>query len=65
MSNLKSVLEDLKSKSISIKLKLYPAIGNTIITKENNRLIINDGEYGEYEGVSEQEYDLLYLEYSK
>ena len=32
---------------------------------QNNRLIINDGEYGEYEGVSEKEYDLLYLEYSK
>lgn len=50
-------LTALKKNKKSIALSLHPAIGNSTITREENRLFINEGRDGKWEGVSESFYD--------
>lgn len=50
-------LESLKKNKKYIALSLHPAVGNSTIDKENNRLFINEGRDGKWEGVSEAFYD--------
>lgn len=42
-----------------IFLSLHPPFGSSAIQRENNRLFINEGRDGKYEGVSELFYDSL------
>lgn len=53
----------MKRSKTYIALSLYPPIGATTIQKDGNRLFINEGRYGKYEGVSEQVYDTLVRKY--
>jgi hypothetical protein len=50
-------LTSLKKNKQYIALSLHPAIGNSTISKEDNRLFINEGRGGKWEGVSESFYD--------
>lgn len=50
-------LTGLKKSKKWIALSLHPAIGNSTITTEDNRLFINEGRDGKWEGVSESFYD--------
>lgn len=50
-------LTGLKKNKKWIALSLHPAIGNSTITREENRLFINEGRDGKWEGVSESFYD--------
>jgi hypothetical protein len=50
-------LKSLKRNKKYIALSLHPAVGNSTIDKENNRLFINEGRDGKWEGVSEAFYD--------
>jgi hypothetical protein len=50
-------LTSLKKNKQFIALSLHPAIGNSTISKEDNRLFINEGRGGKWEGVSERFYD--------
>lgn len=50
-------LESLKKNKKYIALSLHPAVGNSTIDKEGNRLFINEGRDGKWEGVSEAFYD--------
>ena len=56
-------LQRLKDERKYISLSLHPAIGNNTISRENNRLRINEGRDGEYSGVSENFYDGLVDEF--
>lgn len=50
-------LKSLKQNKKYIALSLHPAVGNSTIDKEGNRLFINEGRDGKWEGVSEAFYD--------
>jgi hypothetical protein len=50
-------LKSLKRNKKYIALSLHPAVGNSMIDKEGNRLFINEGRDGKWEGVSEAFYD--------
>lgn len=50
-------LKSLKRNKKYIALSLHPAVGNSTIDKEDNRLFINEGRDGKWEGVSEAFYD--------
>jgi len=50
-------LKSLKRNKKYIALSLHPAVGNSTIDKENNRLFINEGRDGKWERVSEAFYD--------
>jgi hypothetical protein len=50
-------LNGLKRNKKWIALQLHPAIGNSTISRESNRLFINEGRDGKWEGVSESFYD--------
>lgn len=52
-----NTLTKLKKSKKYIALQLHPAIGNSTISKEDNRLFINEGREGKWEGVSESFYD--------
>lgn len=62
MENTQEIIEKLKSLKKDkkyIALSLHPAIGNTTIDKNNNRLFINEGRDGKWEEVAESFYDDL------
>ncbi len=68
MDNLSIYEIELKLKSMKrnkkyIALSLFPEIGNTIITKENNRLFINEGRDGKWSKISEEFYDSMVNKY--
>jgi hypothetical protein len=50
-------LTGLKRNKKWIALSLHPAIGDSTISREDNRLFINEGRDGKWEGVSESFYD--------
>lgn len=50
-------LKSLKRNKKYIALSLHPAVGNSTIDRENNRLFINEGRDGKWERVSEAFYD--------
>jgi len=52
-----NTLKKLKREKRYIALQLHPAIGHTTIEREGNRLRINEGRDGTFEGVSESFYD--------
>jgi hypothetical protein len=56
---IEATLTSLKKSKKWIALSLHPEIGETTITKLNNRLFINEGRDGKFERVSEQFYDLM------
>ncbi|CAB4143481.1 hypothetical protein UFOVP449_199 [uncultured Caudovirales phage] len=56
-------LADLKEDNTYIALSLYPPMGYTTIQKQNNRIFINEGRQGKWEGISESFYDLMVSKY--
>ena len=58
-------LKELKKQGKRIYLQLWPGYGQSIIdTKgDTNRLFINDGRDGSWEGISEHTYDQLVIEW--
>ena len=54
-------LKELRKQGKTIHLQLWPGYGHSIIdTKEDtNRLFINEGRDGIWEGISESVYDQL------
>jgi len=63
MNQIETTLKRLKKDKKYIALSLYPEVGNTTITKDNNRLFINEGRDGKWEGVSEVFYDKMVQKY--
>jgi hypothetical protein len=68
MNNLNIYEIELKLKSMKrnkkyIALSLYPEIGNNTITKDSNRLFINEGRDGKWDNVSEEYYDNMVSKY--
>lgn len=52
-------LTKMKKEKKYTALSLHPPFGSSVIQRENNRLFINEGRDGKYEGVSELLYDSL------
>ncbi len=50
-------LDELKEKDKWRQLSLRPPEGDTVIRPEGNRMYINEGRDGYFEGVTEQFYD--------
>lgn len=68
MDNQQQIIETLdrlKSDGKLIKLKLWPPTWSNMIEKEENRMEINGGNDGMFEGISEQFYDEMVIKYSK
>ena len=60
---IKNKLAELKRNKKYIALSLHPEMGSTTIQKENNRLFINEGRDGKWDGVSEEFYDNIVQKY--
>lgn len=58
-SQITQKLTKMKKDRKYISLSLHPPFGSSVIQRENNRLFINEGRDGKYEGVSELFYDSL------
>lgn len=56
---IRCVLDSLSEEGKLFKIKLYPPNWSNIIEKDDNRLEINDGEDGVFEGITEAFYDEL------
>jgi len=56
-NEIESKLKQLKRNKKYIALSLYPAIGHSTIQREDNRMFINEGRDGKWDGISEQFYD--------
>jgi hypothetical protein len=55
---IEKVLRKLKRDGAWVTLSLHPGIGESTISKDpKNRLFINEGRSGKWEGVSEAFYD--------
>ena len=52
-------LTKMKKEKKYTALSLHPPFGSSVIQREGNRLFINEGRDGKYEGVSELLYDSL------
>jgi hypothetical protein len=63
MNQIEATLKRLKKDKKYIALSLHPEVGNTTITKDDNRLFINEGRDGKWEGVSETFYDEMVQKY--
>jgi hypothetical protein len=50
-------LKEMKKQKRYIALQLHPAIGDTIIRREGNRMFINEGRDGKWEDIGESFYD--------
>lgn len=62
-SSIKSQLATLKSNKSYIALSLHPPVGSSIIMTEGNRMFINEGRQGKFDGVSESFYDQMVDKY--
>lgn len=56
-NEIESKLKQLKRNKKYIALSLHPPIGYSTIQRENNRMFINEGRDGKWDGISEQFYD--------
>jgi hypothetical protein len=63
INEIESKLKQLKRNKQYIALSLHPAIGNTTIEREGNRMFINEGRDGKWEDISEQFYDTMVEKY--
>ena len=62
MQQIIDKLENLLTDQKYIALSLYPAIGETTIKPKGNRLFINEGREGKFEGIDEKFYhELVFL----
>ena len=52
-------LAKMKRNKKYVALSLHPPFGSTVIQRDNNRLFINEGREGKFDGVSEELYDEL------
>lgn len=50
-------LKSLKKNKKYIALSLHPAVGNSTISRDDNRLFINEGRDGKWDGIAEAFYD--------
>ena len=60
---IKDKLAELKAAGKWIALSLHPESGSTIVSGPMNRLFINEGRDGKYEGVTEVLYDSMVDKY--
>lgn len=60
---IESQLEKMKPEGKYIALSLHPAFGKRTITREGNRMMVNEGRDGKYEDVSESFYDSMVVKY--
>lgn len=56
-NEIESKLKQLKRNKKYIALSLHPPIGHSTIQREDNRMFINEGRDGKWDGISEQFYD--------
>lgn len=56
-------LTGLKKNGKWIALQLHPAVGSSTISRDGNRLFINEGRDGKWDGVSESFYDEMVAEF--
>lgn len=56
-------LEELSQEGKYLALSLHPPIGSTTIERYGNRMFINEGRQGKWEGISEAFYDLMVSRY--
>jgi hypothetical protein len=52
-------LKQLEKRKAWIELSLSAGLGNTTIEKQDNRMYINQGRDGKWEGISEAFYDTM------
>lgn len=60
---IRCILDSLTDEGKLFKIKLYPPEWSNIIEKEGNRMEINNGEDGVFEGISESFYDEMIRNY--
>lgn len=63
MSEIETKLKQMKRNKKYIALSLHPAIGNTTIRSEGNRMFINEGRDGKWENIDEIFYDNMVKKY--
>jgi hypothetical protein len=56
-------LKQLEKRKAWIELSLWPPTGNTTIEKQDNRMYINEGRDGKWEGISEAFYNNMVMIY--
>lgn len=56
-------LEELSQEGKYLALSLHPPIGLSTIQQYGNRMFINEGREGKWEGISEAFYDLMVSRY--
>ena len=66
--NISNLQIELKLKSLKrnkkyVALSLHPAVGDSTISRFNNRLYINEGRDGMWTGIPEVFYDYLVNKY--
>ena len=62
-AQIETKLKQLKRAKKYIAVSLWPPVGSPIIEKEGNRMLINEGRGGKWEGVSEEFYDRMAQRY--
>jgi hypothetical protein len=62
-SQIEFALKKMKAEKKYIALSLQPPIGHSTIESEGNRMFINEGRDGKFDGVSESFYDLMVEKY--
>jgi len=62
-TDIEITLKTMRRKKEYIVLSLWPAIGDTTIRREGNRLYINEGRDGKWDNVDELFYDLMVERY--
>lgn len=62
-AQIETKLKQLKRAKKYIAVSLWPPLGSSIIEKEGNRMFINEGRDGKWEGVSSVFYDRMAQKY--
>ena len=62
-AQIETKLKQLKRAKKYIAVSLWPSVGSPTIEKEGNRMLINEGRDGKWEGVSEEFYDRMAQRY--
>ena len=53
----------MKRQKKYVALSLWPSLGNTTITPNDNRMFINEGRDGKFEDIAEAFYDEMVNKY--
>ena len=62
-TQIESKLKQMKRQKKYVALSLWPSLGNTTITPNDNRMFINEGRDGKFEDITETFYNEMVNKY--